>query len=169
MKETEIVLEFPEFITHIPKSNPKDSSKTKWQKIGFNSIYSTPHYTLRNALVGAIHRYLEKHIPNNLVIQGPVETQLIIHVPINYGDVKLLKNKETNQRYLSWKKPPINYKPSWDIGNLANMWLKCLDDMLIKKGILPDDTIEHLQKTSYEFIECETIKDRKLVYIIKQK
>jgi hypothetical protein len=167
--QTEIRLEFPEFITHIPKNNPKDSSKTTWQKIGFNSIYASPHYTLRNALVGAIHKYLDKHIPQNLIIQGPVETQLIIYVPINYGDVKLLKDKQTQKRFLSWKKPYKNYKPKWDIGNLANMWLKCLDDMIIKKGILPDDTIEHVVKTSYEYVPCDTIKDRKLVYIIKTR
>jgi hypothetical protein len=47
------------------------------------------------------------------------------------------------------------------------VWIKCLDDVLQKRGILPDDTIEFLSKTSYEFVEVETLKERKLVYKLK--
>jgi len=161
MANTELKLEFPEFITHIPKN------KKEWIKIGYNKIHASVHYTTRAALVAAMHGYIEKHIPENLTIEGPVETKLTVFAPINFGIMKMVVDKKTGKRKVSWNLAPPNYKPNWDIGNLALIWLKCLDDVLIKKGILPDDTVEHLQRTTYEFIPITNFKDRKLVYSLK--
>ena len=158
---SEIKLEFPEFITHIPVS------KNKWVKIGYNKIHASVHYTTRAALVAAMHGYIEKHIPNNLTIKAPVETKLTVYAPVNYGVMKMIKDKKTGKRKTSWKPAADDYRPNWDIGNLALIWLKCLDDVLIKKGILPDDTIEFLQRTTYEFVPVANFKDRKLAYQIK--
>jgi hypothetical protein len=158
---SEVTLEFPEFITHIPQT------KNKWIKIGYNKIYTGGHFSMRNALVAAMHGYIEKHIPPNLDIKVPVETHLTIYAPINFGNVKRLKNKTTGKYYISWKPARDSYVPNWDIGNLAMVWLKCLDDVLIKKKLIPDDTVEYLVKTTYEFVEIKDLKDRKLVYKIK--
>ena len=158
---SEIKLEFPEFITHIPVS------KKNWVKIGYNKIHASVHYTTRAALVAAMHGYIEKHIPNNLSIDTPVETKLTVYAPINYGVMKMIKDKETGKRKTSWKPAADDYKPNWDIGNLALIWIKCLDDVLIKKGILPDDTVEFLRRTQYEFVPVRNLKNRKLVYKIK--
>lgn len=163
----EIILEFPEFITHIPTNNPKDSRKTKYTKIGYNSIYSVPHYSLRMAMIATMHKYLDDNIPEDLTIKYPIETHLKVYVPLNYGDVKLLRNRETGKRYLSWKVPYQGYRAKWDISNLANMWLKTMDDILVKKKIIHDDTVEFLRKTTYEFIPVDHIDHRKLVYTIK--
>lgn len=161
MAVSELTIEFPEFITHVPLSGKK------WVKIGYNKIHASAHFTTRNAFVAAMHKYIDKHIPQDYKIALPVETQLIVYAPINYGDVKRLTDRKTGKARISWKPAPIGYAPRWDIGNLAMVWLKSLDDMLQKKGILPDDTIEFLAKTSYEFIEVPTLKERKLVYKIK--
>jgi|TARA_S200002703_G_scaffold113605_1_gene99112 hypothetical protein len=158
---SEIKLEFPEFITHIPVS------KKNWVKIGYNKIHASVHYTTRAALVAAMHGYIEKHIPDNLSIDTPVETKLTVYAPINYGVMKMIKDKETGRRKTSWKPAADDYKPNWDIGNLALIWIKCLDDVLIKKGILPDDTVEFLRRTQYEFVPVSNLKNRKLVYKIK--
>ena len=146
---SEIKLEFPEFITHIPVS------KNKWVKIGYNKIHASVHYTTRAALVAAMHGFIEKHIPDNLSIDSPVETKLTIYAPKNYGVMKMIKDKKTGKRKTSWNPPADDYKPNWDIGNLALIWLKCLDDVLF------------LQRTTYEFIPVANFKDRKLVYQIK--
>ena len=156
--KSEIILEFPEFITHIPQS------KKKWVKIGYNALYSSPHYAIRANLVKSMHKYIEENIPDNLKIITPITTQLIVQVPINYGNVKRLKDKATGEFYLNWKPARPDYSPNWDIGNLAWVWLKCLDDVLIKKGILLEDTVEFLRKTSYEFEEVATVQERKLIY-----
>ena len=158
---SEIKLEFPEFITHI------EQSKKKWIKIGYNKIYSSTHYTIRAAFVAALHGYLEKHIPNNLTIKTPIQTHLLVCVPINYGTVRSLMNKNTGCREARWKPPRKGYRPNWDIGNLALVWLKCMDDMLIKKNLIPDDSVEYLIKSTYEFIPVSTFKERKFVYNIK--
>ena len=158
---SEIKLEFPEFITHIPVS------KKNWVKIGYNKIHASVHYTTRAALVAAMHGYIEKHIPDNLSIDTPVETKLTVYAPINYGVMKMIKDKETGRRKTSWKPAADDYKPNWDIGNLALIWIKCLDGVLIKKGILPDDTVEFLRRTQYEFVPISNLKNRKLVYKIK--
>ena len=158
---SEIKLEFPEFITHIPVS------KKNWVKIVYNKIHASVHYTTRAALVAAMHGYIEKHIPDNLSIDTPVETKLTVYAPINYGVMKMIKDKETGRRKTSWKPAADDYKPNWDIGNLALIWIKCLDDVLVKKGILPDDTVEFLRRTQYEFVPISNLKNRKLVYKIK--
>lgn len=158
---TELKLEFPEFITHIPQS------KKTWVKIGYNKIHSSVHYTIRAAFVAAMHGYIENHIPESLSIEGPVETKLTIYAPINFGLVKMVTDKETKKKKIQWKPAPSNYKPNWDIGNLAMVWIKSLDDVLIKKSILPDDTVEYLRKTTYEFIPVANFKDRRLVYNLK--
>ena len=158
---SEIRLEFPEFITHIPQS------KKLWIKIGYNKIHASVHFSTRAALVAAMHGYIEKHIPENLTIEGPVETVLKVYAPINFGGMKMIVDKTTGKRKISWKPATADYEPNWDIGNLALIWLKCLDDVLIKKGVIPDDNVRHLRKTSYEFIPVIDFKDRKLVYQIK--
>ena len=156
-----IKLEFPEFITHIPQN------KKLWVKIGYNKIHASAHFSTRAALVAAMHGYIEKHIPANLTIQGPIETKLTVYAPINFGSVKMTINNQTGKRQINWKPALKTYKPNWDIGNLALVWLKSLDDVLIKKGILPDDTVEYIQRTTYEFVPVKDFKDRKLVYELK--
>ena len=156
-----IELDFPDFITHVPQS------KNKWLKIGYNKIYASAHYTVRHSFVAAMHKYLEKHIPDNLSIDGPVTTELTVYVPINYGNVKRLKDKKTGKYYINWKPARDDYEPTWDIGNLAMVWLKCIDDMLVKKGLFPDDNVKYLRGSSYEFREVATLRERKLVYKVK--
>lgn len=158
---TELKIEFPEFITHVPLS------RNKWQKIGYNKIHASAHFHVRSAFVAAMHKYIEKHMPKNHEVALPVETHLIIYAPINYGDVKRIKNKQTMKGRILWKPAPPGYSPRWDIGNLALVWIKCLDDVLQKQGILPDDTVEFLKKTTYEFREVPTLAERKLVYSLK--
>ena len=83
---SEIKLEFPEFITHIPVS------KNKWVKIGYNKIHASVHYTTRAAVAAAMHGFIEKHIPNHLTINAPVETKLTVYAPVNYGVMKMIKD-----------------------------------------------------------------------------
>ena len=36
-----------------------------------------------------------------------------------------------------------------------------------KRGVIKDDTVEFVKKTTYEFREVANLKDRKLEYILK--
>ena len=68
---------------------------------------------------------------------------------------------------ITWKPPHDRYKPNWDLDNLAFIWLKSLNDGLVKAGILPDDTVEYLNSTAYSVHFVKTFEQRKLVYEIK--
>lgn len=159
--QNELILEFPKFITHIPVN------RNKFIKIGLNKIYTGVHFSARSSLVSAMHGYIEKHIPENLKIEGPVETELIVYCPINYGTVKLVKNKEGSGSKIQWKAAEIDYQANWDIGNLAMIWLKCLDDVIVKKKILADDTVMYFTGGAFKFQPIDNLEDRKLVYKIK--
>jgi len=159
--ENEIKLTFNKFITHIPQS------KVKWVKIGYNKIHASPHFAMRAALVAAMHKYIEDNIPDGLTINTPIKTHLIIYAPINYGSVKRLKDKKTGKYKISWNPARKGYVPNWDLFNLAAIWLKSLDDVLVKKGIFPDDTIEFFTKTTFEYKEVSTLDERKLIYYLK--
>ena len=44
-----------------------------------------------------------------------------------------------------WKKHKPDYKPNWDLDNLAVLWIKIINDTLTQKGIIVDDTVEYVQ------------------------
>lgn len=157
----EIRIVFPEFITHAR------ISKNKYKKIGYNVIHSSSHFTLRDAFVRSMHNYIEHFMPQGVHIDGPVETEVLIYAPINYGNVRMIKDKVTNAHKLSWNSPKEGYAPNWDIFNLGAVWLKSLDDAAIKAGWLPDDNVQHFRGFSGKFIEVDKLEDRKIVYVMK--
>ena len=57
--------------------------------------------------MAAMHGYIEKHIPENLTIQGPIETILTVYAPVNFGNMKMILDKETGRRKVSWKAAPV--------------------------------------------------------------
>lgn len=157
----EIIIEFPKFITHVPKN------KTDFIKIGYNTIHSSPHFMTRAALVAAMHRYLEKNIPENLKIEGVIEIYLTIYAPINFGDVKMVTDKTNNKKTIRWNPAKKDYIPRWDLSNLAFAWLKSMDDVLVKKGVFIDDNVGIIRRGIYQYQEVEELENRKLVYTIK--
>lgn len=157
----EIKIEFPKFITHVPKN------KTDFIKIGYNTIHSSPHFMTRAALVAAMHRYLEKNVPENLKIEGIVQTCLTIYAPINFGDVKMVTDKTNNKKSIRWNLAKEGYIPRWDLPNLAFAWLKSMDDVLVNKKVFKDDNVGIIRRETYEYEEVKNFEDRKLVYTIK--
>ena len=143
----------PEFKTHVQQS------ANKWKKINGQSIYTGAHHRVRQKFVEDIHAYLKEHIGENenvLIKESPVEIQVKIHAPINYGDVRRMRGK------ICWKTPAENYEPTWDLDNFAWIWIKCIQDVLQHQNIVSEDTVKHIRKVSYEYIPCETLDDRKI-------
>lgn len=159
----ELVIELPKFITHIQQS------KNKWIKIGYNKLYTGVHYSVRSKLIDQMHQFILPFIPDNVQISTPVETYLQVHAPINYSRVMMLKRKATGERYLNWKPPSDNYEADWDIDNLVVAWVKAMNDCMEKKGIIPADSVQYLSKKGEEFVPCDHIDDRKLVFTIKER
>lgn len=158
----EIKIEFPKFITHA------SLSKNVWKKINYNAVYASPHFHVRNAFTGALHSYIEKHLPKDLIIKGPISTEVVVYAPLNYGNVKSKMNKTTGQREISWKPAAIDYEPTWDIFNLAAVWLKALDDALVHTHAIKDDNVSHFNGFGGRFVEIKNLEDRKIEYIIRE-
>ncbi len=146
----------PEFPTHVNKS------KSSYMKVGYNRIYAGINHFVRAKMVSQLHSFISKHIPDGITCEYPAEMHLTIYCPINWGSVRMYKGK------ISWKKPADNYEPNWDLDNLATLWLKCINDVLVHKGIFPDDTVKYIRKATYEFKECDDLTDRRIVFKLQK-
>jgi len=155
MARKKIKITLPQFPSHVK------ISKTKSMKLGYNKIYAGINHFVREKTVRQIHEFVEAYVPIGLELPAPVGTHLRIYVPINYGNVRMVKGN------ITWKPPHDRYKPNWDLDNLAFIWLKSLNDGLVKAGVLPDDTVEYLNSTAYSVHFVKTFEQRKLVYEIK--
>jgi len=146
----------PKFKTHVKQS------ANKWKKINGQSIYTGAHHRVRHLFMEQINSYLTMFISpiNGMLTEYPLEINVKIYAPINYGDVKRLRGK------ISWKKPEPGYEPSWDLDNFAWIWIKGMQDVLQKQKVLPEDTVKHIRKVSYEFIPIEELEDRKMELMI---
>ena len=151
-----IKIEIPKFITHI------QLSKNKFIKINGQKIFVGINHHLRSLIVRKIHTYLKEYIsPDIKLPQIPIKISLEFHAPLNYGNVRIVKNT------LSWKKAIKGYTPKWDADNQW-IWGKCFNDVLIELNIIPDDNVSIIRSSGeVKFIEVENLEDRKLVFIIE--
>ena len=148
----------PEFKTHVRQS------KNKWRKINGQSIYTGAHHRVRHIFMEQIHKYLSVFIPymEDSIKSQPLEIHLHVYAPINYGDVKRMRGK------LAWKPAKEGYTPTWDLDNFAWIWIKGIQDVLQKKGIIKDDSVQFIRRVSYEFSPIDELSKRKLVITILQ-
>jgi hypothetical protein len=151
-------VEIPQFKTHVKQSS------AKWVKINGQTIYTSAHHRVRYMFMEQIHEYLLQYIPkfDENITTIPLELTLYIYAPINYGDVRRMKG------VINWKPAKEDYKPSWDLDNFAWIWVKGVQDVLQKQGIIPDDNVKFIRKVSYEYIPVEQFDDRKLVITLSQ-
>lgn len=141
----------PEFLTHI------NQSKNTFVKVGYNRIYAGTNHFIRAKMVSQLHSFIDKAVPKNVTLNYPVAIKLTITCPINWSSVRMYKKQ------VSWKKPDSKYKPNWDLDNLVNIWSKCINDVLIQNGILPDDTVEFITELNFKYIPCEELIDRNII------
>ena len=145
----------PRFITHVA------TSKKKFTKIGGQKIYSGINFFIRAKIMGELHSYISKYIPKDLSLKTPIKIELEIHCPINFGDVRMGKDK-----VVTYKSPPKDYIPRWDVDNLW-LWGKAFQDVLTELKAIPDDNVKYVKKSgSIEFIEQPDWNRRKLVFKI---
>jgi hypothetical protein len=161
----------PNFITHIAKTNNK-KSPNKYIKINNQLIYnSNLNRFARNIVVNNLHEYLIHHISLNKIPQlgkGPYQISLDIYAPINYGDVSRRKLKDIGWT-ICWNEPIENYVPTWDIGNLGELWMKTFEDSLQLSGVLENDSVAIIKSHGpITFYEVKTLDERKLIFNINK-
>lgn len=152
----EILIEIPQFITHIQKT------KNTYIKINGQKIFVGMNHHLRSLIVRKLHDYIKTYIPKDLVLpKTPLKISLDFYAPINYGSVQRRNN------ILTWKPASKNYVPSWDADNQW-IWGKCFNDTLTELGLLKDDNVGIIKSSGeVNFIEVATLDERKLVFKIK--
>lgn len=152
-----------EFPTHIEKTNNK-VAPNKMLKVNNQAIYNgyINRFT-RNIVMSNLHNYIKdvlklyKPLILKETICYPISIKIIIYTVKNHGNISMRNGK------LCWKPAKIDYKPNWDIENLASIWIKAISDSLVQIKILPEDNIDYINKISYEYREIEDIKDRQIV------
>lgn len=163
-----MVIEIPEFPTHLPKSDNKYAAN-KMQKLNNQAIYNGSLNRFGRAIVmNNMHKYLAGYLDPYLTtfsresIEFPICVDIEVHTVINHGSIMMRKGN------VCWKPPKPDYEPTWDIDNLASIWIKGLNDTLTKSKFIPDDTVKYLACTSYKYHEVASLEDRKLIIKINE-
>ena len=152
-------IEINNFPTHIAKTKNK-VAPNKYVKLNNQSIYnSNLNRFARNIVVGNLHAYLAPYLkPHADVLRiFPRVIEVHIYTVRNHGSISRRKGN------IIWKPAAEDYKPHWDIENLATIWTKVINDSLVKANVIPDDTIEYVNGVFYKYYEVEDIKDLKIV------
>jgi hypothetical protein len=144
-----------EFPTHVPLT------KTKMFKISTQGVYNSKlHYHSRSKVIDTLKNYIRHNITDVAPVKTelfPVKIQLLFFAPSNWGNVRMSKG------FLKWSPAKDGYHPVHDLDNLAWIWGKTIQDCLVDKKILPDDTIEYINHIEYVYILTEELNERKIV------
>lgn len=158
---TLILKKFP---THIAKTANKIAPNKYW-KINSQGIYSGSIQRFTRAIVmNNMHEYIlsefeDQELP---VLNYPVQLQLNIYIPINYGDVARRSGK------ISWKYPSDDYEPSADEDNIRWIWEKAIKDCISKSKCWKDDTMYWCRGTSSMIHFIDELDDRRIEVSFKK-
>lgn len=143
------------FPTHLPYTKNK-KAPDKFVKINNQSIYNGKlNRFSRNNVIGELHRYICKRIPKDIKIkQYPISVTFDIHTVINHGSVRKLGEN------IIWKYPSEEYVATWDIENLATIWIKAGMDSLVKSKVIPDDNVNFINSITYRYYPIEDFEHR---------
>tara|TARA_R100000742_G_C4277696_1_gene99793 strand:+ start:154 stop:759 length:606 start_codon:yes stop_codon:yes gene_type:complete len=126
-------------------ANPRTIGKPKYITINGQALYNarmSPH--IRSKIVNAVKDSFEPHLNGvKPIVDLPVRISLKLYDTIRQAN--------------------------WD---LDNQWLynKCFQDLIVKKGIIPDDDIKYVTKAGApEFVPVDNEQDRKLVFTISSE
>lgn len=150
--------------THIAKTNNK-KAPNKYMKINNQSIYNgTLNYFSRNIVVANLRNVIMKSISKNAKIDYPIRVKILIKTVYNHDNIRRMKKDGR----IIWNPPKPNYKPSWDCDNLSVLWIKTIQDAIVKFGLIPDDTVEYIRGGSYDIEFVNSIKDIEMIITLEK-
>lgn len=123
-------------------ANKKVVGTPKYQKINGQDFYSGfGSYHSRINIVAGIKNFCRPFIKfQSKITEFPVQFEMELHNVVGEGN--------------------------WDLDNLW-IYTKCIQDLLVEEGIIPDDNIQFITKPAApEFFPVLDEKDRKLVFKI---
>lgn len=161
-KTSQLVIKMP-LISHIACTNNKNVPN-KMLKINGQTIYNGALNKFKRAIVVEnMHYYFDYNIPDemlNLNIESIKSIGYIFHTVINHGSISRRGGVKC------WKPAAKDYKPNWDIENLASIWIKTGNDALSRAKVISDDNVGVIKKVMYGFNEVYDVDDLELEVII---
>jgi hypothetical protein len=162
MEERMITISMP-LPTHIAKTNNQKAANKYW-KINNQDLYSGKINRFSRAIiVQNMHHFVINSLDDSLLnIQLPVIKYIhyIFHTVRNHGSVTRRLGK------ICWKPAKKNYKSTWDLNNISDIWIKTGNDALTEAGVIVDDNTDVIFRTLYEQKIVEHIDDSELEIII---
>lgn len=197
VENNEVVFTIPEFLTHVQLSkkvrekkvetkvynkktghfetrieiaNSSTAGKPKYTKINGQSMYngSWNDFT-KGKVVDTMKEFLsevfieqEKFVDRakNYLIGKRIEASLQVFTIKNHDRIQI--------RGGNLILPKNDSKPTWDIFNFGMIWMKVLDDFMVEKGVIVDDSIDYLVSSGKTtFVEIEDFNKRYLLYRLK--
>jgi hypothetical protein len=147
------------FPTHIEYTDNK-TAPNKFIKINNQSIYNGKLNRFSRAIaVKNLHGYIESKIKQSCcpIQKYPITITYIIKTVKNHGSISMRKGK------LYWKEANASYVPNWDIDNLAFLWIKAINDTLVKSGIIPEDNVSYVKGGKYKIKYVKDLNNREII------
>ncbi len=122
--------------------NARAVGTPKYLAIKGNNIYSGfGGYRNRVIIINAIKDNFRQYFKNQKISSFPIYLTFTVYDELN---LKSSKGKSQSQ----------------DLDNLCTLYVKASQDLMKAEGVIPDDNLSYIRKTTYEFIES---KEKKLV------
>ena len=179
----ELVIEIPKFITHVVLSNKR---KVKYYKAGDAIPKRYQHYKYSKGILVDDNG---KPVVKNPIAAGTPRIKKINTQVIYRGDGHFTRSKMVHEMKEFFREyicgiPPVSSssypleieiqihnvagKADFDVDNLTSIYTKTITDCIVDCGLIPDDSIRYIRKTSGQFVPIENEEDRKLVIIIRK-
>lgn len=156
-----ILKKFPIYIEYTDNKNVAN----KIAKVNNQSIYNQRLNRFSRAIaVRNLHDYVSGQVKKwKPVKRFPIFIEYEIHTVINHGSITQRNGK------MIWKQPKKGYVPNWDADNLAVLWIKTINDTLVKEGILPEDTVDYVIGANYRIKFVDNLDLRKIIIKFKRE
>ena len=141
IKKPKILLADSETLELIVK-NSRAAGTPKYLAIKGNNIYSGfGGYRTRVIIMNGIKDNLRPYFKGKQITEFPIYLHFTIHDELN---MTTSAGKSQTQ----------------DLDNLFTCYIKAIQDLMKAEGVIPDDNLQFIRKSTYEFIES---KEKKLI------
>jgi hypothetical protein len=142
-------------------SNPRAAGRPRFSKINGQKIYDGSVGKFERAkMIEGMHAFVRGVVTRMKIspIDIPVRLEAEIHVPWNFGGVKMVSGALN---------VPKEGKTRWDLLNVGWLWFKVFEDELTEMGILPDDDVSVVRSTGkITHVPIADFANRKLIFYI---
>lgn len=157
-------------VTGYTVTNSKKVGKPKYEKINFQKLYSgTWNYHTRAKIIEDLSKIFSYKLKEAFkdypkykfqVKDGEkVNLHIEYHNIINQANVRLVGD---TYKYNIYDGNDVK-STRWDLTNATVLWLKIIEDCLVKEGILSDDNVNIITSHTITYVQVDRLDERKMV------